>query len=377
MTKIIGIGIIAYLMFIIQQQIYKRLWNRNLKVQVRFASTRMFQGDTGEMLEVVENRKFLPLPVLKVKFQTDRNLVFQDKDSSKVTDLFYRNDIFQLGGGEKITRTLTFKAKKRGYYKVLGIDLVSKDLFLTTEMLESRHEECCLYVYPKPFHSPEFQQSLQMLNGEILTRRHLLEDPFEYRGIREYQPYDDMRSVNWKATARTGELKVNQKNYTSLQTIRIFFNVEDTGILKKEEAVEMSFCLVAGIAQFFLAQGIRIAVYGNGVDIVNGEVVRVEAGAGSGQMDRIYKALARIDTTRPLASFAETFGEKLLTEDKSTRTMIVAPNAYQDFLDLMNEYNEMGGDYVWFYPVWEKEIPLLPQWAQPHIRMISMREETV
>ena len=37
-----------------------------------------------------------------------------------------------------------------------------------------------------------------------------MEDPFEYRGIREYQPYDDMRSVNWKATAKTGDLKVNQ-----------------------------------------------------------------------------------------------------------------------------------------------------------------------
>ncbi len=377
MTKIIGIGIIAFLLFMIQQQIYKRLWNRSLKVQVRFASTEMFQGETGEMLEVVENRKRLPLPVLKVKFQTDRNLVFQDKEGSKVTDLFYWNDVFQVGGGEKITRTLTFRAKKRGYYKVLGIDLVSADLFLTTEMVESRQEECYLYVYPKPFVSPEFQQSLQMLNGEILTRRHLLEDPFEYRGIREYQPFDDMRSVNWKATARTGDLKVNQKNYTSLQTIRIFFNIEDTGILKKEEAVEMSFRLVAGIAQFFLAQGIRIAVYGNGVDMMNGEPVRVEAGAGSGQMDRIYKALARVDTTKQVVPFRDTFGEQLLTENKSTRTMIVAPNAYQDFLELLQEYDEMGGDYVWFYPIWEKEPPQIPQWAETHVRWIPAREEAV
>ncbi|MBR5248583.1 MAG: DUF58 domain-containing protein [Lachnospiraceae bacterium] len=375
MTKIIGIGIIAFLLFYIQKQIYKRLWNRDLKVHIRFASTEMFQGDTGQMLEVVENRKRLPLPVLKVKFQTDRNLLFADKEGSKVTDLLYWNDVFQVGGGEKITRTLTFTAKKRGYYKVLGIDLVSADLFLTTQMVDSRQEECYLYVYPKPYISPELQHSLQMLNGEILTRRHLLEDPFEYRGIREYQPYDDMRSVNWKATARTGEIKVNQKNYTSLQTIRIFFNVEDTGILKKEEAVEMCFRLVAGIAQFFLSQGIRIAVYGNGVDIMNGEVMSVEAGAGSGQMDRIYKALARVDTTKPVVSFREIFGEKLLTEDKSTRTMIVAPNAYQDFLELLEDYDKMGGDYVWFYPIWEKEPPQIPQWATPHVRWIPAREE--
>ena len=115
MIKLIGVGLIAFLLFLLQQQIYKKIWNRSLKVQVRFASTEMFQGETGEMLEVVENRKRLPLPVLKVKFQTDRNLVFKDKEGSKVTDLFYWNDLFQVGGGEKITRTLTFTARKRGY----------------------------------------------------------------------------------------------------------------------------------------------------------------------------------------------------------------------------------------------------------------------
>ena len=377
MTKIIAIGIIAFALFAVQRYVYQRMWNKSLYVKVDFTSTQMFQGETGQLKEVVENRKRLPLPVLKVKFQTDRNLVFGEKDGSKVTDLFYWNDVFQVGGGEKITRTLNFTAKKRGYYKVLGIDLVSADLFLTTEMVETRHEGCYLYVYPRPFSSPEFKQSLQQLNGEILTRRHLVEDPFEYRGIREYQPYDDMRSVNWKATAKTGDLKVNQKNYTSLQTIRVFFNIEDTGILKKEDAVEMCFRIVAGIARFFLEQGIRIAVYGNGVDIINGEPVCVEAGAGSGQMDRIYKALARVDTTKPVVSFPDTFGERLLTENKGTRTMLVTPNAYEDFLSLLEEYDRQSGDYVWFFPVWGKELPQLPAWAEKHVRWMPVREDAV
>ena len=186
-----------------------------------------------------------------------------------------------------------------------------------------------------------------------------------------------MRSVNWKATARTGDLKVNQKNYTSLQTIRIFFNIEDTGILKKEDAVEMSFRIVAGIAQFFLGQGIRIAVYGNGVDILNGEILSIEAGAGSGQMDRIYKALARVDTTKPVVPFKETFWEKLLTENKGTQTMLVSPNAYSDYLTLLQEYDEMGGDYVWFYPIWGKERPQLPEWVESHVRWMPVREDSV
>ena len=94
----------------------------------------------------------------------------------------------------------------------------------------------CLSVL---YDSRRLRQSFVQLNGEMLTRRHLLEDPFEYRGIREYQPYDDMRSINWKATAKTGDFKVNQMGYTSLKSVRIFFNIQDDNILKKEEAVEM------------------------------------------------------------------------------------------------------------------------------------------
>lgn len=377
MMKLIGIGILAFVLFKLQQQLYKRIWNRSLNVKIRFACTQLFEGEQGELLEVIENRKRLPLSMLKVKFQTDRNLVFSDTEGSRVTDRFYRNDVFQIGGGERITRTLTFTGKRRGYYKIIGIDLVAADLLLTTEMVESRQEECWLYVYPRPFISKEFHQSLQQLNGEILTKRHLIEDPFEYRGIREYQPYDDMRSINWKATARTGELKVNQKNYTALQTIRIFFNIEDTGVLKKEDAVELSLRITAGLAQFFLAQGIRVALYGNGVDIMNGEPVHIEASAGCGQMDRIYRALARVDTSRSVAPFKEVFGERLLTQGKGTRTMLVSPNGYEDLLALLKEYEKQNGEYVWFYPIWEREEPKLPDWVMPHIRWVPVREEAI
>ncbi|MBD5454576.1 MAG: DUF58 domain-containing protein, partial [Lachnospiraceae bacterium] len=333
MTKIITIGLFAYLLFLLQRKLYGILWQKNLGIRLEFTEISLFEGEKGELLEIIENGKRLPLPMLKVKFQTDRNLQFTDTQNSKVTDFYYRNDIFQVKGRERITRKLEFIAAKRGYYRINNIDLVAADLFLSTEMVESRHTDQYFYVYPAPFVSDEFRQSLQQLNGEILTKRHFMEDPFEYRGIREYQPYDDMRSINWKASAKTGDLKVNQKNYTSLQTIRIFFNIEDNGILKKDEAVEASFRIVAGFAAFFLNQGIRVACYGNGRDVMTGEPLQIEAGAGAGQLQQIYRSLARIDTTKEPVDFTEAFAGRLLEEDSSTITVLVSPNAYSDFTE--------------------------------------------
>ena len=345
------------------EKIIWKMVGREPGYRLEFTRKSLVEGEKGELLEIIENGKRLPLPMLKVKFQTDRNLRFTDSESSKVTDLYYRNDIFQVKGRERITRKLEFTAAKRGYYRIHNIDLVAADLFLSTEMVESRQTEQYFYVDPAPFASEEFRRSLQQLNGELLTKRHFPEDPFEYRGIREYQPFDDMRSINWKASARTGELKVNQKNYTALQTIRIFFNIEDSGILKKDAEVEASLQITAGLAAFFLNQGIQVACYGNGRDILNGEPLRLEAGAGAGQMQQIYRALARIDTKQKTADFADCFERELLNAPPGTTTVFVSPNAYDGFLSLLERFRREEPNCIWFYPLskTEKHVPELPE----------------
>lgn len=371
--KVIGIGLIAFLLFLIQRKVYEKLWDKNLKASVSFAQSGISEGEEGQILEIIENRKYLPLNMLKVKFQTSRNLEFADDSGSKTTDQYYRNDIFQIGGGEKITRKLTFVGKKRGYYHIKNIDLVGSDLFLSTEMVKSMGTTCYLYVYPKFFDSSEFRISLQKLNGEVLVKRHLLEDPFEYRGIREYQPFDDIRSVNWKATARTGALKVNQKNYTAMQTIRIFLNVEDNGILKKETEVEASMQIVMGLAAFFLSQGIKVACYANGRDIMTGEPVRIAGGAGAGQQDVIGKALARINTDVEPWHFTELFEESVTEDANGTITMFVSPNGYSDFLGLLEMCEAEGVEYTWFYPYYTAAEPEVPEKLKKHVQYVRLR----
>ena len=347
--KIIGIGIIAFFLVVLQMLLYKKYWAKNLYVSVRFRQDAIYEGDEGEIVEVIENRKRLPLPMLKVKFQTSKNLGFLDEKGSKTTDQYYRNDIFQVGSGEKITRTLKFRGNKRGYYRINNIDLVASDLFFLNEDSQSRTTNQYMYVYPSICREEDFRLSLQKLNGEIIVKRHMIEDPFEYRGIREYQPFDDIRSVNWKATARTGNLKVNQKNYTAMQTIRIFLNLEDDGIWKKYKEVEKCMQIAMGIASFFLAQGIRVSCYANGKDILTDEPVEIQGLSGINQLDVLGKALARIDTSKPAHAFVERFEGKVLDEADGFFTFFVSPNGYEDFMELLEKCKAQGMEYHWYH----------------------------
>lgn len=368
--KIAGVCIIAFFLYYLQQAVYRKWWNRGLQVSLQFAQSELVEGEESRLLEVIENRKRLPLPMLKVKFQTSRNLEFADIKGSKVTDLFYRNDVFEIGGGEKITRTLHFTAKKRGYYKINGIDLVGTDLFYGKQMVESRSTSQYVYVFPKPYTEKEFLLALRRLSGEVLTKRHLIEDPFVYRGIREYQPYDDMRVVNWKATARMQELMVNEKAHTALKAIRIFLNTEDNGILKKDNAVEAAISMAAGFAEHFLKQGMAVEFCCNGADCMEDDCTQIPASAGMPHMNRINKALARIDVQKEAYDFADTFGEILLTKSKGTMTILISVNAYEGFQKLLTAYKGQDSEFVWFYPTEEKQEPALPADLQPHVRVI-------
>ena len=370
MMKLLGICLLGFLLLILQKRVYERLWLKALNVQISFGQSHIFQGEKGELKEIIENKKRLPLTMLKVKFKTDRHLLFGNEKGSRTTDQYYRNDIFRIGGGERVTRTLQFKAGRRGYYTIEEINLVASDLFFLGQMVADKPVKTALYVYPKPWDSAGLRQSLIRLSGEMLSRRHLLEDPFEYRGIREYQPYDDMRSINWKATAKTGDLKVNQKNYTSLKSVRIFFNIQDDNVLRKEEAVEMSLRITATLCLIFLRQGMQVSCYGNGCDILTRQPVSISSRGGEGQMDAVYRALARVDTDSPAVDFTKHFEELLLCSARGSLTLFVSPNQYSDFTALLLKYRDTGNPFVWFYPVPGSRKPELPSGLEREIEVL-------
>lgn len=378
MIQLLGILVVALLLYLGQKTIYQKVWHKNLRVRLSFQEEGIWEGQESTLSEIIENQKKLPLTMLKVKFQTDRHLLFADTKGSRTTDKFYRNDIFQIGALEKVTRVLRFTAGRRGYYTIAEADLVASDLFLTAQYTATADiGHSSLYVYPKPFSHPEFRQSLKQLSGQVLTKRHLLEDPFEYRGIREYQPRDDLKSINWKATARTGEFKVNQKNYTAEKSVRIFINLEDTGILKKEDCVEASLQIATALLLLFLEQGMQVAVYCNGVDVIHNEPCILEAGGGIRQREAVLRSFALIDTAKPVRSFTELFSSRLSEASGALMTCIVSPNAYDDFASLILQYHTRHPDMKWFLPYSGTVPPEMEEELRSLITFISLREESV
>ncbi len=366
--KIILIGIATLVLFALQRTIYKHFWSKNLKTSLGFATPYVTAGNKGKIVQVIENRKRLPLPLLRVKFQADASFNFENRSHSKTTDRYYRNEIFQIGGGEKITRTLPFVAEKRGFYSIKSLDIIGTDLFLSEEYVKKQKVSSNMYVYPRAFRDAEFEDSLQKINGEMLVKRHITEDPFELSGIREYQPFDSIKNINWKATAKTGELLVNQKGFTAMKSVRIYLNLEkcENYNTEAEAAIEIAM----GIASYFLSKNMEVSCHTNAKDISTNLAVSISSGAGVPQEESIGRALARVDLKQSTLPFFELYGEEILNNSAAGIMFFVSPFASDTFLQLLQGCEKNGTNYIWYCPRTPFENAQTPRITNENIKYI-------
>ena len=88
MKLIIAVAL-AGLVILIVNTLFAYLWDRNLSVKIGFDRDMLYEGEENILREVITNAKYLPLPILQVKFSITRTFIFEREENTSVTDLYY------------------------------------------------------------------------------------------------------------------------------------------------------------------------------------------------------------------------------------------------------------------------------------------------
>lgn len=152
----------------------------------------------------------------------------------------------------------------------------------------------------------------------------------EFFGGREYLPGDEIRRVNWKATARTGDLVVTEFEEERAADVAVVLDVRDAAY-RGERPLDLLDHAVRGaatLAQGFLAQGNRVGLlmYGAYLDWVY-------PGYGRRHGERLLRHLAR---ARPGRSevFAALRGIPTRILPSGSQVVVVSPLLPGDEEDL-------------------------------------------
>lgn len=339
------------LIYQLQNYLFSRFWKKNLEIRLSLSDSKAVEGEALTLYETILNKKLLPVPVIKIKFTTSRYLSFLDRKHSEVTDQYYRNDLLSIMMYQKLTREIPFLCTHRGYYTITKLYLVCCDIFLSSEYVENYDLDLHLYVYPKPLEDQCFQVPFQKMFGTILSKRFLNEDPFEFRSIREYQTYDNLKTINWKASAKTDSLKVNVFDYTASQQIKILLNLESETIWIYEDLQEESIRIAAAFATNFIVQGIPTSILTNTRDIITKEVLKVPAGSGSNHIRTINETLARIDTSLEMPPFVAAVQEDVSHTGQNDYIILISSYQKEDIQLLFSTLLHNKIDFTWIVPL--------------------------
>lgn len=343
MPLVIVLASVAVL-FLLQQLIYKKYWNKGLDANVYLGEDRyIFEGDTVEVEEELSNDKRLPLPWVYLKFQ------FSCNGQAKI----YRSDMFSIGRSERIRRKRRFALKDRGVYEVAEIDTVSHDLFITKTFSDVlRHKtEGVVTVYPALIPPKDWPVPFEQLNGDIITKRTYLEDPYLFKGIREYQQGDSFRSLNFKASAKAGQWMVNRYETTASQKVALLLGMDKSTRYYDPAVYEQAMRIAGTLCSSLEREGIPVSLYSNGVDTVENIVTSVPAGCGEEHIYAVLEALARISIDKTQGAIADEITRCADEQDKDTVYVLISPGYRTGIKEAYEGLSASGASAYWIMPV--------------------------
>ncbi|MDO5154630.1 MAG: DUF58 domain-containing protein [Eubacteriales bacterium] len=333
-----------------QRYLYEKLWDRKLNVKVWYEDAIIEAGQSSRVIAIIENAKMLPLPIFNLKLSAPKSFVFDDMEHAAVTDLFYRSEAFSIMGKQRVTRKLGFQGTRRGYFEIASVNTVVKDLFFVKTYAKNYDTDTTIYVLPRKLQNTWIIEFEKAMLGEIETKRSFIEDPFSFRGIRDYSATDSMGRVNWKASAKTSELKVNMYNKVAEQRVSILINLDAYTLFREDELREYSISLASTLTKDFVAMGVPVMVFANGLDVVTGEKGMIQAGSTRDHSVVVDKYLARIGTMLKNDTFMETLDQMQDTIASNITYIVISPYYKNDLLEKLDELKNRGVDLHMIVP---------------------------
>jgi uncharacterized protein (DUF58 family) len=148
----------------------------------------------------------------------------------------------------ELSADLELRFQRRGRYIEEGFGLATRFPFAFLTKTRRVPLPRTVLVYPGVEPTDEFLDILPMITGEFET--FVRGRGYDLYRIREYMPEDSARHVDWKATAKSGSLKVREFSREDERKLRLVFDNPAPGVLSSD-AYERAVSLVASLGWHF------------------------------------------------------------------------------------------------------------------------------
>ena len=304
--------------------VYTRLISRAVDV------TRLDDVQRGIKLQDIElqlrirNRMIIPVPYFTV---TDAH-----------GQLFTRSDnwLVNLGPFEEKVLTYTVQGQRRGEY-ALGPVMVQGSGPLGLFAWQRRVDlPGSVVVYPT-IHRLDLLYRQGLPSGSLHIDNKMYEDVTQFRSLREYVAGDDMKRINWKASAKTDKLFTMEFDSTLYFPVLAVLNFcrDDFPSRQRESLIERAAEVAASVPFYYtqLKQEIGLVSTGNLPGEDGYATAPIKAGYGHAQ--GILELISKLGPVDGHADLNALLYESGIGVPMGTKVIVVSPPLNQSQADVL------------------------------------------
>ena len=300
--------VVLLALYILMAVLLRHIGLRHLTCSRAFSKPAYFEGEEGELIEIVRNDRAMIIPWLRVESGVSPHIRFGRQENLHINDRTHTCSLFTLMPYQQIRRRHRVTFLRRGAYNLGSASLTVGDLLGLCEAHREQEMDVPVLVYPRLLDSSAMPQPLTRLLSETVSRRQLLHDPFLFRGIRPYQAGDPVRDIHWPATARTGDAQLRLHDPSALCRLLVVLNMERTDAQwgehlmdYEQEEIEYEISMAATLCMQALDQGLCAGFAANMPIGSSTQSAYVAPQGGFAAREALLAAMAQLRLVRTLS----------------------------------------------------------------------------
>lgn len=271
--------------------------------RVRFArlipEPRAFSGEPLHVALRVTNDKPLPLPWLDVRDRFPAALTTGKPEYpiAGQVNAVYADWRTSVGAHQRVTRTHNLLAPDRGVYELGPARLRSGDIFGLFSRDQHVERRSRIVVYPRTVDLGDMALPSRRPLGELAGGQRWYEDPSRISGVRDYRAGDSFRRIDWKATARRGELQSRTYEPSASRQLLLCLNTQTivpAWAGYRPDVLERCITLAASIARDAYERRYTVGLIATGSVPDADRSIRIPPGRTPEQFIRMLEALGTI-----------------------------------------------------------------------------------
>lgn len=283
---------------IILNAIYERTVMKGLSVEIINDEVRHYKGESGELKIRITQNGWMPILGGNLKVTAGDDIKFNDDQALKIRLQTETSVSFTVLPKRATIVEIPYVAASRGVSKIVSSHIKVPRIFSFGHMDlkqigAAQHE---VIIYPDKYAVHNEPLKIKVAQGLFKHHDSLYNDPLLTLGNREYMETDSLRDINWKQSARMGQLQSKIYEKTTYTEWLILVNLRSESVFAPPKNIEEIFEKLSYLTGEIAKEDITYSMIANMKTFDEGNFFRIDDLSGVRSYRSVLEALAKIKT---------------------------------------------------------------------------------